>query len=55
MIGDAEYRFAAEFQQQDEYGRKTLVKNKPGEVYTYIHTYMHVYILYAYGYIHKPV
>ena len=32
IIGDAEYKFAAEFQQQDTYGRKALVQRNPKEV-----------------------
>ena len=40
IIGDTEYRFAAEYQQRDAYSRKTLVQQKPQEVriYTYMHT-----------------
>ena len=32
IIGDAEYRFAVEFQAQDMYGRKVLADKKTSEV-----------------------
>ena len=33
IIGDAEYKFAAEFQQKDAYGRRALVQKSPEEVH----------------------
>ena len=39
IIGDAEYKFAADFQQQDAFGRKELVKAKPEQVRIYIYIY----------------
>ena len=47
IIGDTEYRFAAEYQQRDAYSRKTLVQQKPQEVY--IHTRIHVIVIIQLG------
>lgn len=51
MIGDAEYKFATDFQQQDAFGRKELVKAKPEQVYMYILT-NNKHKVFWYTYIH---
>ena len=44
IIGDAEYRFVAEYQQRDAYSRKTLVQQKPQEVHTRIHVIVIIHL-----------